>query len=301
MDPLGLGPVWTTIRRLNPKVVDAMGQADPENGKLTISSGEEDGAGRWKRFGVTALILAVVLLVAGLFVARTEGVRQLVEDRLVKWLGVDVTIARTRIGFPYDLVLENIESAGFDGHRAGLRVREVRIGPGRPWRVVVDGAELVLVLDGQGTWNPPVWSPFGNLPIRNVIELSRLTRDWRGRATMRSLNGHVKWLNATGRPMAAARGVDFSLARVSLPGRRMFHYRLSVRDMFCPCGDSVHDVVQREWLSGEGADDVLISLALPDMKACCQSFWSPGTGPGRKRNTVPTGEGDGQGEGGGDA
>ena len=90
-----------------------------------------EGSGVVGRFIITVLIILVILLVTVFFAVRTRGGHDFVEDRLTKHFGVDMTVKRMRVGWPYALVLEELRTKDFDeeGAMSGFAAQEVRLGP----------------------------------------------------------------------------------------------------------------------------------------------------------------------------
>ena len=89
-------------------------------GKLKIES--EGGGGRLRSAFWTIAIIAVILLIAGGVISRTESFRKMVVDYYSDRLGMDVTVVSAKIDLPYTLVVEGLEAAPVDGGSAGLTV-----------------------------------------------------------------------------------------------------------------------------------------------------------------------------------
>jgi hypothetical protein len=184
---------------------------------------------------------------------RTEGGRSFVEERLEKWLGLELTIQGASLGLPCDLVVEHLESRdfGFPGG-PGFRAEELRLGlrPSSRLRVSAYRCALNLARRPDGSWAPGCFSKLGDLPGRTVAELSRLTAGFRDGVALDVSEGAVTWFDADGVQGVEARGIVFRLAPAAVPGRRMHHYYLAVRNVVGAEAVQGHDV-EREWLASD--------------------------------------------------
>ena len=81
-----------------------------DSGNVRISSLDERGMSTVARFTLVTGIILAIFLGAFWFVARTEGWTSLTEEWLEKRLGMELNVGRTKIGFPYVLVAENVEA-----------------------------------------------------------------------------------------------------------------------------------------------------------------------------------------------
>ena len=227
------------------------------------------------RFLVTVLVLVLIVLVTGFFAAKTEGARRMVEDRLTKLLGVPVRVEQIRIGFPYALVSDRAASKGFEEGEPGFRAQEVRVCAGiRPFcRVSILRAELRLVRNRDGMWEPTALAGLGEAVTGNVAGISGLTESLRRRVLLRVRDSSIRWRDTGGAEVAMASGVDFKMAPVRFPGRRvLFHYDLSVRNWADSDGRKLHDL-EREWLAWEKTDYLEMVRAGRPAREANKGFW----------------------------
>lgn len=197
------------------------------------------------------LAVAVILLVFGFCAARTDGFRSYVEERVQKQTGFKVSIEKTRIGWPYDLVLDHVQSERGDGGRVGsFAVREARLGvtPGG-WRVALAGGRLALGRTQAGEWEPNVLR--GLEPTSPVQDLTALMADFSRRVWLVVKDGTIEWRDESGKKVAAAEGVDYTQTPLDAPGRRLYHFRLTARNVLRTNGWQIRGV-EREWLATEG-------------------------------------------------
>jgi hypothetical protein len=219
---------------------------------MKITTLHEGRMGPLGRFVITVLVLVVIVLGAVFFAVRTDGGRAFVEDRLANRLGMPLSIGRARIGWPYRLVLEQVETEGFGEEAPGFRVQDVRLGLG--WRLhprlTVRRAVVQMVRSRDDRWTPEALTRLGEAPFRTLRDLSRAV-DVLGRHTeLHVTESGVRWLDATGYEMASANGLSYHLQSARVPGRRARHHALTVYHAVAPGGQRVHDV-EREWLATE--------------------------------------------------
>lgn len=213
---------------------------------------------------VVALVVIVVLLALTLgVIVHTDGFRQLATDRLKAAAGgLDLRVAKSRSGWPCDLVLEGVETPGLDGGGVGFRAGELRVGP-RPsggWRVRIDRAVLNLEQTAGGDWRPACFAGLGDLPWNDISELTRLTRTNWPRGTLRLTETTLRWLREDGGVLASASGTSFSMQPVRVGGRSLCLYRLQATLLAMPDGTALRDV-NREWLASEGSDFIELGPA----------------------------------------
>ena len=250
-----------------------MNNSEEVPGKLRISSA--GGLGRLGRLALTLLVVLGILMVTGYFAAGTEGGKAFIRDHLAKRLGMEISVGAASIGWPYDLVVTDIESDGYGEDNPGFRCRELRFGLGRRplYRVSMSGPELVLVKDADERWMPSRFAALGNLASGNVLQISRITEATREQVALTVENGSVRWFGGlAGVPVAVAKGITFSLAPVDIPGRRMYHYYLSVDSALDGSGTRALGV-QREWLASEMIEYLEISAAGGEFDGAQQLFW----------------------------
>jgi hypothetical protein len=213
-----------------------------------------DGTGVVGRFVITVLIILMVLLVTIFFAVRTRGGHDVVEERLQKYFGMELTVKRMRVGWPYALVLEELRTKGFDeeGAMPGFAAQEVRLGPSlHGWcRVFIRRGHLRLVESAGQVWEPAFFTRLGALPYGDLADVARMAPLTSGHVDFELNGGRIEWLDQDSTLVAAAHGISYRLTPVRIPGRRMQHHALSLYSMTRPNGARMTDV-SREWLSSD--------------------------------------------------
>jgi len=188
---------------------------------------------------------------------------------------MDVTVGSTRIGWPYDLVLENVETADFAQGTHGFKASEIRLGPG--WRsglkLKVAKGQLRLARGVGDQWSPAVFEGVGGLPEKRIDEVSRLVVTFRRWLAVSLKDCTIQWTDADNRVLTLVTGLEFDCSPVSLPGRRAFFHRLAV-DEFQVVGGATCVKVERVWLALEGQDYIEIERA--DSDDAVPDFWEYG-------------------------
>jgi len=186
--------------------------------------------GAISRFVVVVLILAVIVLVAGWFAVRSEGARGLIEEQVAKRLGTPVEIEKTRIGWPYVLVLENLRTPGFEAAGTpGFSAVEVRVGRGfRRWDLRLRQVILRVMDEGGGRWAPEYLARLGDLREVRAPDVVRATDGIRDKVEIRLTDSTLGWLDAEGAEVASVRDVNFSMLPVRIENRRLHYFSLDV-------------------------------------------------------------------------
>ena len=213
---------------------------------MKIKAPAED-MGTVSRLAAVALIIIVIVLVTGFFAARTEGGAAFVQERLERHLGMDVTLERVRIGWPYALVMEHAAATNAAGGR--FEAREIRLVPSWHGRVgvVVRRPRLRLVRGADGAWEPAYFSRLADAAAGDLTAFSRLADNLGPRMPLTVQDGDIAWTGDT--VNAAMRGVDYRRTPVKLPGRRMLYNALSIRALTGAAGDRRD--IELEWLASE--------------------------------------------------
>ncbi|MFO7870864.1 MAG: hypothetical protein R6V03_05475 [Kiritimatiellia bacterium] len=233
-----------------------MAKSEKDQGQMRISP-EGGRMGGVKRFVITVVILAVIVLVCGIFAARTEGARRLAGEKLGKRLGMELKIGEMRIGWPYVLVLDRVESEDEAPDEGGplFKAREIRLAPGIDprWRITARQCGLKLVRDRGGAWTPTALGRLGAIPRGGMEKISWVTEEFRDSVALKVRDSGVEWLDSSGRVISSASGISFDVRPVEMGDRRMYYHRLVVYNVL---GESLlegHNM-EREWLAGKGAD-----------------------------------------------
>jgi hypothetical protein len=218
-----------------------------------MAAKETDGKPR-RGFGgliKVLLLIVLILLIFGLLAARTEGFRNYMEGELNDRTGEKLTLGKTHIGWPYDLVLNDIRSSGSNTSSHGLlSIKEARLGFGwdLSWRIEVSGCRVSLWQGSDGGWEPRVIAALG--PLNSVEGVSELSADFTRRIYLRVHDSTVEWIEKDGRKVAYADGIDMLVTPIVVPNRKLCHYQLSVRDVLRRNGGRLRDV-EREWIATE--------------------------------------------------
>jgi len=220
----------------------------------------EGRSGFLSRFLCTVLIVLVIVLVSLLFAVRTEGARDLIEEWLTDFTGVPLTVEETRIGWPYVLVAQGVDSDNFENDvSAGLRVHQIRIGlNGSGLHITAKRPELKLCFTKDGNWTPERFARMGDIPFREISAVTSLTSGFRKRVRLDISDGVITWRDADGVQKAYARGIDFSMRPLSIPSGKLFYYALDVRSASIPSSRQESRSMRREWVSSASRDYIEI-------------------------------------------
>ena len=226
-----------------------------------------------------AFVVAAAIVIATAFAAvRTEGGCAFVEERLQKWLDMDLKIESASLGLPCDVVMKQVASKDFDlPGQPGFKAQELRVGLRLNGRLSISAYKwrLNLVRLPDDSWAPGCFSKLGGLPKRTIAEISHLTSDLREDAVMDINEGRITWGDADGRQEAEAEGIVFRMTPVSVPGRRMYHYYLSVYNVQGGEGAKGHDI-EREWLASDMHEYLELYRESRSLPASGQEFWEGG-------------------------
>jgi hypothetical protein len=245
-----------------------------------MGNGDAEGKGKGGKGGLgrlltVLLVLIVILFIAAFVVARMEVGRDFIKGRLEKQLGLELTVGSTSLMLPFEVVIDQIESKNFDfGVKPGFKAREIRIAPRlfSPTGVSVLRGELTLMRSQDGVWAPTGFSRLGDVPLRNIAEISRVTRGFRKDVTIHVTDGSIVWLDSTELEIASASGILFDMAPVSLPEQTLYYHHLVVYNMLGVDGMRVHDV-EREWLSSDTRDYIELHRSGKPIPVSGRQFW----------------------------
>lgn len=243
--------------------------------QIWFSSSGGERMGCITRFLMTAVIMLAILLVTVFFVVGTEGGRSFVQDWIGKYLGVQVEIANTGIGWPYVLVIDTIATKDFGAGLPGFHAREVRVGMGiKPlWRVSIKKGELRLVKDKDNNWQPAIFGRLGDLPARNITELSRMMKEMQARMALKIRDSSIEWCDDRGATVSLARGISFDMIPVKLADEKMCQFDLSIYNVINPDGVNISDI-ERNWLASSMDDYIEIRRSDREkIPALARAFW----------------------------
>lgn len=240
-----------------------------------------DGTGEAKKKGCLlrlvfwVFFLAVMTLAAAIVWVNTGSGRQVVEDRLEKWIGVPLTVEHASFGLPFDLVMKNVESESFaTAGEPGFRAEELRIGARLPSRlsVSVHKGVLNLVRGSDGSWAPARFSAIGELPSHALADLSRITSGLRESMSLSVNEGAISWMDSEGQETLSAGGVAFQLVPIAVPRRRMYYYYVSLHTLTAADGSRAHDV-EREWLASDTHEYLELYRSSRSVPESLKEFW----------------------------
>ncbi len=237
--------------------------AKDKNMRITSPDGDDGGSGI-KRMAITLLIIAAILYVGAFFGLKTDGARSLIEGSLSKRLAMTVQIGHTRLALPFGVAMEKVRAGDPAEGLPGFLAEEVRVKlfSGAGVDVQVDGLDLVLGRQDDGSWEPRFFSKLGDIPMGSVSELSAVTEEFRDDVSIDVSGAVLKWVGETGKTYVMMEGVDFQMSPVKLPRRRMHHYDLSVFKYVVEVGGTASGKeIKRVWLADKDADYVEMSAA----------------------------------------
>lgn len=209
----------------------------------------------------TAVAVAAILYVAGLFAARTEGFRDIVARRLEARLGLPVSIGSVSADWRYDLTLRSVATEGTrEKQEAGVRAQRVRLGWSlADWfggggvglrEIDLDRCVITFARGEGGSWQPEQLAPLSDFlakwlhvdlgagggqaadgvaptaPKAPAREATRALQEARLRVALRRCE--VTWWTGGEVPLAALEGVTLTATPVRLPNRSMTHYHLKL-------------------------------------------------------------------------
>ena len=222
--------------------------------------------GLLSRLMTIVTILVLIVLVALWFAARSEYGRKYVEKRLTRMVGLPVTIAEMRIGWPYQLVLENVRSEGFEAAGTpGFSLVEARLWRGiKSYHLKLDQMMVrVKESDKDGGWVPVRMARIADLRNSEISDIIRVTKGLRNRLVLKVSSSDISWLDRDGSEIAFARDVDFRMIPVKVDERRFYYYYLGIYNSSGTKFSGRRDLCL-EWLSTGTVDYVVLPGAQVD-------------------------------------
>ena len=226
------------------------------------------------RFFVTVVVLLLVLYGAALILSRTDGFRDLVEQRLRERWDWPVVVERAELNPALTLVLEGVGSENDAADGAGFSVAAMRsrwslwgaIIPGRATvrSVEARGGAATLKRDADGDWQPAFLARVaGELAAFAGIELNGKDGDAASPPSVSIINvqlsdTNLTWLDRNDQAMASLTGLTFKSNETQWSGRNLRHQFLSA-DRIHDTGATRRDVVrERLYVDGTPIDLSLI-------------------------------------------
>ncbi|MFU8779943.1 MAG: hypothetical protein ACNA71_02835 [Kiritimatiellia bacterium] len=202
---------------------------------------------------LTLLVLGLILAVTGWFAARTQGFRELVAGRLSEQLGIAVVVGESYVGWPYVLVLRNVESGAHDA--VSFQIRAMRLGRGlRQWTLDVRGARITFAPEIATDVTRAISGELVRLAgLRDAepLDIMRATSHLQSRWRVQLDDFDIYWLDADGEVDGYVRQLHFQLVPVRLPSGKMHYYRLSYPGAARQALGSIRDL-DWEWLTRGG-------------------------------------------------
>ena len=225
-----------------------------------------------------ALSLLLILYGAGQVMARTEGFRDLVGQRLESLLGMPVKIEDSRVNWRFDLTLMNLVTEGTKRPDSpGLRARRIHLAWSFQswWRkgvglraVELDHCTIVFKLQEDGDWAPREFRALGDLmgpwlefdlkPKADVAADPAVktqhsepaapvfaeAHTWSDRLKTSGIrfaltDSRVVWWDDGSVPRASVDGVGLWLTPAQVPGRVLQHLKLNVDQAQAQTGSQV--------------------------------------------------------------
>lgn len=266
--------------------------------KMAVS---DDGVfGRLRRFFAALGAVLILAMITVFFVARTEWARSVAQDRLSDLLGVTVTVGRTAIGWPYELVLSDVASQ--DASEAAtpwLAAEEIRVALGLDplWRLTINRPTVRVDRGADGRDRPEAVRRLDALQdLSDVAAISRAALPLRNRMALRIEGGRIDWLGAGGESASWARGVTFRMQPLLLPSRKMQYHFLCVYD-YQPGRGPLQRDFSREWLADQHREAIDIGPEPPPDRVATRERASRPAAPMREAGEELRGEpAEGRGE-----
>ncbi len=231
--------------------------------------------------GRAVIILAIIVVIAmitGIFVVKADGGRGLVTDWLENRLGMELNVEKTRIGFPYVLVIEGVSSEMTGPDKTALfEVESIRLRGGVfPFlKASVKQMDLTMMVSDKGQWRPQSLAPLGDVPGSELELISHITRELRSSMTLSLEESRIRWVDSSGTERASVTGLAFSFAPADIPDNRMYYYHLSADEVVYP--GRRKKGLEAEWLSSARYDFIDLN---PE---------GSGKDPGAKRKWIKSG------------
>lgn len=255
-----------------------MADGGKNRGKIAFSSADGESSGYLRRFVVSSVLILLIVMIAFGVMVGTEAGKGMIESYLTKIFGMKMEIQKARIGFPYELVIEDITSPDFESlEKPGIKIQDIRCGFGKRsfLNIHLNRCSLNLIQDTDGHWMPGVFARLGDLPVGNIADVSRLTSGFRNWWSVSVDDGTILWNSNVG-TKASARGITFSVLPVDMPRNKMYFHALSVYDVVGVDGAKAHDI-EIEWLAA--IDDEFIELSRSEfsLPSKADNFWEVGS------------------------
>ncbi len=240
-------------------------------GIKTLNVTWSERIGGIRRFVVTVLVLATILYVAAFFIVRTDGFRYVVEERMRDAWDWPVRVERVWLNPDWSLVVEGIESEGFETREgAGVAVDEIRLDwsifrllhPRRAalHRVRLHGGIFSFQMASDETWQPAFFHAdaaaltewFG---LRAGDPPETETRFVAGQVDLHITDAHVYWWNEKNDLAASLSGLTFESDQARILDDYFRYIRMTANEIFS-IGHARSHVTHR-WL---WVNDIMIRL-----------------------------------------
>lgn len=207
-----------------------------------------------RRLLVTLVVIAVILYVFLFLAARTDGARSLVEKWMSDKIGSQVTIRKMAMTLPFGLAMEDVRTKDFTGDSAGVDVGEMKMVPGGRTALSLSAKNVKIVLEREGEegWGPRLFEKVGDLPLKDIGEISRVTESFRERLSVVAERISITWIDQGGEILAMVEDASFSVEPVFLPSGKWHYYSLKIYKCEAPgLGGLTGKDIAKEWLADE--------------------------------------------------
>lgn len=223
------------------------------------------------------IILVLVFGAAGIWwLVSSRAFQTMVTDRLQQKTGVAWTLARTRIQWPCDLVVYELEMRSDQAGSSGeIHIGKARWGwrPGERDEIELTRVTVGLVRDESREWKPAFLAPLGALS--DPAEIDPWLRRWGGQRIVILNEAEISWKKAdTQATLAEVDGLEWASLPGGVEGRALRYYALLGRLVFRE-GGIRGERIRREWIAlpGHPYVEILYENNWPG-KPARPDFWS---------------------------
>lgn len=233
------------------------------------------GIGSFLRSVVLALLIVFIVIVAvAALVLRTDTGKEMVRERLERACGQPLEVGGARIGWPCDLVIEDVETKDFAAQgAAGFKIQELRFSPQPDFKCKLSVIRCKLnLVRRKEIWAPDCLSRIGDLYAGGLTETAKATESFRKDMLLSVEDSSIRWCESDGKELASVTGVAFSLVPVSVKNRTLFYHDLKIYSMTAEDGSACRDM-GREWFSTEKNPYIEVESTGKSEAGFLKTFW----------------------------
>ncbi len=219
---------------------------------MEIINSAEHRSGFIRSFMVPLIVIILILMISGVFLAKTDGVRQFIADKMGAKLGLKVEISSSRIGLPYVLVLEDV--AGYQKGTTNKLFSADRIIVFRDFRlrrhITIERGELTMIKGKDNDWLPHVLNRLGDVPEGNIAQLADTLDLFDKRIVLTINDSVIRWLNESGENQSSVLGLYFKMLPAYIPeheGMKYFYLMARTGDI----SGKKFQGIEKEWLASK--------------------------------------------------